>query len=79
VAIGIVAFYLGVDLLHQLDPTESPADRLFDHASRLAPALGTLIALEELGMSYSPRSRGTSRGLVRENPRPMGKRANSSG
>lgn len=42
VALGIVAFYLGVDLLHQLDPEESPADRLFDHASRLAPALGFL-------------------------------------
>lgn len=44
VAVGIVAFYLGVDLLHQLDPTESPADRLFDHASRLAPGLEMLMA-----------------------------------
>lgn len=44
VATAVVGFYLGVDLLHQLDPAESPAERLFDHASRLAPALGTLIA-----------------------------------
>lgn len=48
VAVGIVAFYLGVDLLHQLDPAESPAERLFDHASRLAPALGMLMALGTL-------------------------------
>lgn len=48
VAIGIVAFYLGVDLLHQLDPTESPADRLFEHASRLAPAIGMLMAFGTL-------------------------------
>jgi AcrR family transcriptional regulator len=44
VAVGIVAFYLGVDLLHQLDPSEAPADRLFDHAARLAPALGMVMA-----------------------------------
>lgn len=44
VALGIVAFYLGIDLLHQLDPDESPADRLFDHASRLAPALNLLMS-----------------------------------
>ncbi len=48
VAVGIVAFYLGVDLLHQLDPAESPADKLFDHASRLAPALGMLMAFGTL-------------------------------
>ena len=48
VAVGIVAFYLGVDLLHQLDPEDSPADRLFDHASRLAPALGMLMAFGTL-------------------------------
>ncbi|HEU4867785.1 MAG TPA: hypothetical protein VFV09_08665, partial [Actinomycetota bacterium] len=48
VAVGIVAFYLGVDLLHQLDPAESPADRLFDHASRLAPALGMLMTFGTL-------------------------------
>ncbi len=44
VGVGIVAFYLGVDLLHQLDPSEAPADRLFDHAARLAPALGMVMA-----------------------------------
>lgn len=42
VALAIVAFYLGIDLLHQLDPAEPAADRLFDHAERLAPALGFL-------------------------------------
>jgi len=47
-AVGVVAFYLGIDLLHQLDPSESPADRLFDHASRLAPALGMLMAFGTL-------------------------------
>lgn len=44
IAVAIVAFYLGIDLLHQLDPDESPADRLFDHAARLAPALEMLMA-----------------------------------
>ena len=48
VAVAIVAFYLGVDLLHQLDPAESPAERLFDHASRLAPALSMLMAFGTL-------------------------------
>ena len=48
IAVGVVAFYLGVDLLHQLDPAESPADRLFDHASRLAPGLGMLMAFGTL-------------------------------
>ncbi len=44
VATAIVGFYLGLDLLHQLDPAESPAERLFDHAARLTPALGMLMA-----------------------------------
>lgn len=48
IALGVVAFYLGVDLLHQLDPAEAPADRLFEHASRLAPALGMLMAFGTL-------------------------------
>lgn len=48
VALGVVAFYLGIDLLHQLDPSEAPADRLFDHAARLAPALGMLMAFGTL-------------------------------
>jgi AcrR family transcriptional regulator len=48
VAVGIVAFYLGIDLLHQLDPADSPADRLFDHAARLAPGLEMLMAFGTL-------------------------------
>jgi AcrR family transcriptional regulator len=48
VAVGIVAFYLGIDLLHQLDPAGSPADRLFDHAARLAPGLEMLMAFGTL-------------------------------
>lgn len=48
VAVGIVAFYLGIDLLHQLDPADSPADRLFDHAARLAPVLEMLMAFGTL-------------------------------
>ncbi len=48
VAVRIVAFYLGIDLLHQLDPADSPADRLFDHAARLAPGLEMLMAFGTL-------------------------------
>src|ERR1700735_387826 len=37
---GIVAFYLGLEMLTQLDGNRAPATALFDHAGRLAALLG---------------------------------------
>jgi AcrR family transcriptional regulator len=39
-AYGIVALYLGLEMLTQLDGNRAPATALFDHAGRLAALLG---------------------------------------
>lgn len=43
-AFAVVAFYLGIDLLAQLDGDRPRAERLFDLAHTFGPALGVLAA-----------------------------------
>ena len=43
VAVAIVAFYVGIDLLHQLDRKAARAEALFESASRLAPMISMVM------------------------------------
>jgi AcrR family transcriptional regulator len=57
-AFGIIALYLGVDLLSHLDHDQSRADALFETAARLAPLLAPL-----MGEFSAPATRGPRPGL----------------
>ncbi len=43
IAYGILCFYLGVNLMTQLDPDTSRVDALFDLANRFAPVIGPML------------------------------------
>ena len=55
-AFGIIALYLGVDLLSHLDHDHSRAEALFETAGKLAPMLAPLMG--ELPRDPDPRSGG---------------------